>query len=762
MLLLDQITGLVTEDDLKSELRRRRSKHNELSVPLSEEESRIAAGWELVRRNRNSIRIRRLKPVDQGNEDETWTLFALMGFDAMNAGRHFVLPVGREGSGIPPKQIDVLAADSETIFVVECKASNELRNRSLHKDLAETHGLKQAIGATLRRHFGNRQKVCFVYSTRNVIWSRPDLARAEDYQIFVLNEKRLEYYRQLVDLVGPAARHQLQADVLQGTAIPGLRVTVPALRGRFGDEKFYQFAIEPEKLLKLAYVSHRANIDAETIGTYQRMLKKKRIRDIADYINDTRQGFPTNIVINFRTKRALRFDAGQSIGDDQMSLGTLYLPNTYKSAWVIDGQHRLYGFALSDWASKIKVPVLAFENLDPQEETRLFVDINNKQVSVPRRLLVQLYGDIHWDADDPASRLRALHSRLASELSDSSSSPLFNKVVSEWERQTDDRPITLPQLMAALVDSETIGVVRNGVLDPGIIYEEASIQRAAEFFEAYFGEFQTALPDHWNLGRHKEAFLCTNQGLIALSILLRAIVGHVQATEDVDFYKMTPSDIVSKIRLMIEPVIKYIEQADESMISGFKGHYGSSGPRTVAFALMEIVHDAGFSQFRPPGLDEHIRSHSEENVNKAQDLVRSTEDVMREIALTALKRIHGSETDQWWRSGVPQPVRMQAAQLVESSQEGGDAHEFLTVLDYKKIAETNCEEFRPFFTIDNSKKSKRASLEWMDRFNGIRNRVSHSGRRRVTNEEIDFLEDAGLKLLENQDSLGKLPDYTAQ
>ena len=116
----------MTEDDLKSELRRRRSKHNELSVPLSEEESRIAAGWELVRRNRNSIRIRRLKPVDQGNEDETWTLFALMGFDAMNAGRHFVLPVGREGSGIPPKQIDVLAADSETIFVVECKASNEL------------------------------------------------------------------------------------------------------------------------------------------------------------------------------------------------------------------------------------------------------------------------------------------------------------------------------------------------------------------------------------------------------------------------------------------------------------------------------------------------------------------------------------------------------------------------------------------------------------------------------------------------------------
>ena len=294
------LEGLISGDALKAELRRRRSRHIEKSVPLTQEDSFLSDGWVLVRRNKNPLRIRRPKPLELQTEDEVWTLLALMGFEEMNEGRRFQLSTGAQ---LPPKQIDVMAVDQDTILVVECKASEERRPRSLQKDINETRGLKPGIISSLRRHFGSGMKVCFIYATRNIQWSRPDLARADDCQIFVLRDRGIDYYRQLADIIGPAARHQLQADVLKGTPVPGLRTQVSALQGRLGGKKFYQFAIEPERLLKLSYISHRANIDAEAIGTYQRILKKNRLREISQYIEDHDGVFPTNIVVNFRTRR---------------------------------------------------------------------------------------------------------------------------------------------------------------------------------------------------------------------------------------------------------------------------------------------------------------------------------------------------------------------------------------------------------------------------------------------------------------------------
>ena len=154
-------------------------------------------------------------------------------------------------------------------------------------------------------------------------------------------------------------------------------------------------------MLKLAYISHRAKIDSSAIGTYQRLLKKKRLRDISEHINETGGVFPTNVVVNFRNSRGLRFDPSGPSGDDPTVLGTLHLPNRYKCAWVIDGQHRLYGFSLSDWADRGRIPVLAFENLTPTEEIRMFVEINSKQVKVPRSLLVELEPEMNVSDDRP-------------------------------------------------------------------------------------------------------------------------------------------------------------------------------------------------------------------------------------------------------------------------------------------------------------------------------------------------------------------------
>ena len=43
--------------------------------------------------------------------------------------------------------------------------------------------------------------------TRNIRWSAPDRERAKDYQIAIIRDQLIEYYRKLVEIIGPAARH---------------------------------------------------------------------------------------------------------------------------------------------------------------------------------------------------------------------------------------------------------------------------------------------------------------------------------------------------------------------------------------------------------------------------------------------------------------------------------------------------------------------------------------------------------------------------
>ena len=110
------------------------------------------------------------------------------------------------------------------------------------------------------------------------------------------------------------------------------------------------------------------------------MVKPSRLNAIGRYI-DEGGTFPTNIVVNFKREN-LQFDRKESF--DDTSFGTLSLPGQYGSAWVIDGQHRLYGYAHAERAAeedRSVVSVLAYENLPVREEIEMFVDIKPCQAS---------------------------------------------------------------------------------------------------------------------------------------------------------------------------------------------------------------------------------------------------------------------------------------------------------------------------------------------------------------------------------------------
>jgi DGQHR domain-containing protein len=55
---------------------------------------------------------------------------------------------------------------------------------------------------------------------------------------------------------------------------------------------------------------------------------------------------------------------------------------------IIDGQHRVFGFSKAK--TKLRVPVVIYNGLTKQEESRLFIDVNTKQRPVPNELLLDI------------------------------------------------------------------------------------------------------------------------------------------------------------------------------------------------------------------------------------------------------------------------------------------------------------------------------------------------------------------------------------
>ena len=236
--------------------------------------------------------------------------------------------------------------------------------------------------------------------------------------------------------------------VIDSRQVHGLQLSLPALRSKMGQYTCYNFSIAPEYLLKIAYVSHRAKGKATDIDTYQRMIKKSRLKKIREYISDSGI-FPTNIVINLEGKRTVRFD--QKEGSSQgAEYGTLHLKPTYRGAWIIDGQHRLFAYSGHQRAKTSYLNVLAFEGLEASKQAQFFIDINHEQKSVKRGLLHELFSELNWDAEDETKRVGAIVSKAIQALNDEKYSPFYDRILLTDSVPTTIRCISLDSIFGEL------------------------------------------------------------------------------------------------------------------------------------------------------------------------------------------------------------------------------------------------------------------------------------------------------------------------
>ena len=117
----------------------------------------------------------------------------------------------------------------------------------------------------------------------------------------------------------------------------------------------------------------------------------------------------------------------------------MVLPNAYRIAYVIDGQHRLYGYANSLYKDSSTVPVVAFTDLPSFTQLKMFIDINENQKAVSKTLRQTLKKDLGWKSKYASERMDALASAITIKLGEDSSSPFYglisigeDKLYSKW------------------------------------------------------------------------------------------------------------------------------------------------------------------------------------------------------------------------------------------------------------------------------------------------------------------------------------------
>lgn len=502
-------------------------------------------GWEYVKDYADSkfVKVRKEKPFYERFEDQIWLLFFQMGFKHLNRDANFKMNYDFNNPDFT-QQIDVFAADDETILIVECKSSEDLNEVQFKKDIEKLHGQMEGLRKCALKQYPGR-KVKFIWATHNCIMSAKDIKRLQEWDIIFFSDSTIQYYSELVKHLGTCSRYQLLGNLLANTEIKKMQNKVLAIKGKMGGHEYYEFSIEPEKLLKIGYVLHRNEANKNMMPTYQRIIKRKRLKEVQSFINDGGY-FPNSIIVSIDSGgRKLQFDESPTKLDDSISkIGVLHLPKRYHSAYIIDGQHRLYGYSDSEYANTNSIPIVAFVDLDRSEQLKLFMDINENQKSVSKTLRITLNSDMLWDSPNQNERRDAIRSKIAQMCGEEQSSPLLGRVVIGEDEKNNIKCITIQAIQLALQKCSFFStfaknntIATNGSFDVGD--NQATIDRFYPFLEGCFKTVKNECETEWSLG--EQGILTINRGIQGIIRIINDVVNLLIAqnklfplTQDID------------------------------------------------------------------------------------------------------------------------------------------------------------------------------------------------------------------------------------
>lgn len=131
---LKEITNKLTSDpsQLGKIYKAKKNLRQTKSIDHSLVDDYLGKGWEVDKELKTKTKLIKQKSHSHAFEDEVWCQFYELGYRYLNFDNTFVLPFGKDKKDT--KQIDVIAIDDDTVFIVECKSSEKSKKAPSYKD----------------------------------------------------------------------------------------------------------------------------------------------------------------------------------------------------------------------------------------------------------------------------------------------------------------------------------------------------------------------------------------------------------------------------------------------------------------------------------------------------------------------------------------------------------------------------------------------------------------------------------------------------
>lgn len=738
---------ILSQAEVPIAMRERKKTYTEKTTWRVALEKEKTEGWYFFKdtKNPDKVKVRRDKSESVNFENRLWVLFAQMGFTRLNRDAHFEIEYSIKTQN-HKKQIDVFAADEETVLVVECKCAEKPKEKAWKTELEAIKGYMQGVRNEISKEFPNHN-IKFFFATQNYIVGKSDKDLMDEFGIAYFDEKVIKYYEELAKHLGRCSRYQLLGALFANNKIKGMDNRIPAIQGKMGGYTYYAFSIQPEILLKIGYVLHRSEANEGMMPTYQRIIKKSRLKSVHDFI-ENKGFFPNSLLISIDTKnkRPLQFDLADKQGaDDVTKLGILHLPNVYRSAYIIDGQHRLYGYSDSKYAKTNSIPVVAFENMDQKQQVKLFMEINENQKAVSKNLRNTLNADLLWVSDNPIERREALRSRVAQDLGDNSGSPLANRVIIGEDQSDDFRCITLEMICSAIKDTTFLTKFNKDKSPQELgIFDSDNNDKTLLLLEKYlFGCFKyikELLPEEWEKNPKQDGIVLFNNaigGFIRLfnDVAIELIKNGYDPKKNID-------EFIEETHYYLEPLQDYFRNLTSDDKQELRSSYGGNGPKDYWRNLERAIHNA-HEQFIPDGYskywEDHDKSHNEDCIR----IMTEAEKSARTFIVSTLK-----EKTANWIQEVPKKVYLAAdsakTKHLLDTNETLEVEEFFSMADLSSIITNGpnwSSYFEKVFTLPSEIKKaggKKAKIEWMITIDKLQKNVGRANFN-VTKQQREML-----------------------
>ena len=441
----------------------------------------------------------------------------------------------------------------------------------------------------------------------------------------------------------------------------------------------------------------------------------------------------------------MQFDLSEKQGNSNVTkLGILHLPNEYRSAYIIDGQHRLYGYSDSKYAKTNSIPVVAFENMEKEEQVKLFMEINVNQKAVSKNLRNTLNADLLWFSNNPIERREALRARVAQDLGDIISSPLRDRVIIGEDQADDYRCITLETICTAIKDTLFLTKFNKDQSPQKLgIFDLDDNEKTKNLLEKYiFGCFEyikEMLPEEWGKNQKKEGVLLFNNAVGGFIRLFNDIAVELVKLDN-DPKKI--DDFLEETHYYLDPLQNYFRNMSDGMKEELRKTYGGNGPKDYWRNLERAIHEVHES-FAPEGYIRYWEDHDKALNEDAVRIMTKAEKNIRDFIVNTLKN---NSTN--WIKEIPRGVYTNASSMQSTYEydrgELLDIEQFFSMSDLREIIIYGSKwstYFEKSFTLPSEIKKvggKKAKTEWMLTIDKLQKKVGRSNFN-VTKKEHEML-----------------------